>query len=80
MDVDAINLAASRQAAADEVPLSIAALAFMIAVGRNTLVKVGIAFFGGGRAYALPLLAVFGGATVLGLGAAVVLRAVSGTS
>jgi len=74
MDVDAINLATSRQAASGEVPLSVAALAILIAVGSNTLVKVGIAFFGAGRAYALPLLAIFGAATGLGIVIAVVLH------
>ncbi len=77
MDVDAINLAASRQAAANEVPVSIAALAIMIAVGSNTLVKAGIAFFGGGRKYGLPIVAVFGAATAAGVLLAVVLRGVS---
>ena len=50
----------------------------MIAVGSNSLVKAGVAFFGAGRAYALPLLAIFSGATAAGLGVAVALRAVTG--
>lgn len=79
MDVDAINLAASRQAAAGEVPMSIATLAIMIAVASNTLVKGAIAFFGGGRKYALPLLAIFGAATAVGLAIAIVMRTVAGT-
>jgi uncharacterized membrane protein (DUF4010 family) len=78
MDVDAINLAAGRQAASGEVPLSIAALAIMIAVASNTLVKTGIALFGGGRAYALPMVAVFGAATAAGLGVAVLMRSLAG--
>ena len=76
MDVDAINLAASRQAAAGEVPLSIAALAIMIAVGSNNGVKAGIALFGAGRKYALPLMAVLGAATAAGVVVALVLRTV----
>ncbi len=79
MDVDAITLAASRQAAAGKVPLGIAALAVMIAVGSNTLVKVGIAFFGAGRAYALPLLAIFGTATASGLLFAILVRGFGGS-
>jgi uncharacterized membrane protein (DUF4010 family) len=78
VDVDPIILAATKQAVANEVPLSIAALAVMIAIGSNTLVKAGIAFFAAGRVYALPLLAVFGTATAAGLLAAVVMRGVAG--
>jgi uncharacterized membrane protein (DUF4010 family) len=73
MDVDAINLAASRQSAADEISPAIAALVVMIAVGSNMVVKSGIAFFGGGRAYGMPVAVVFGGATAAGLGIAVAL-------
>ncbi len=73
MDVDAITLAVSRQAASNELSLSIAALAIMIAVGTNTLVKAGIALLAAGRAYALPVLAVFGAATAVGVLLAVAL-------
>ena len=74
VDVDAITLAATRQAAANEVPMSIASLAIMIAVGSNTLVKTAIAFFGAGRVYALPLLAIFGVSTTAGLATAILLH------
>ena len=43
----------------------------MIAVGSNMAVKAGLALFGGGRAYGLPIALVFGAATTAGLGIAV---------
>ncbi len=75
MDVDAINLAATRDSAADAISPAIAALAVMIAVGSNMAVKTGIAFFGGGRAYGTPVAVVFGSATAAGLAIAIALSA-----
>lgn len=73
VDVDAITLAATRQSASGDVPPNVAALAVMIAVGVNACVKAGIALFGGGRRYGLPILAVFGASTTVGVALAVVL-------
>lgn len=63
-DVDAITLAASRQAGEGTLAVDLAALAIAVAVGSNTLVKSGIAFFGGGRRFGVGI------ATALGLGIA----------
>jgi uncharacterized membrane protein (DUF4010 family) len=57
-DVDAITLAVTRQAAQNEITVSVGTLAVTIAVLSNTLVKAGMALFGGGRAFGLSIVVV----------------------
>jgi uncharacterized membrane protein (DUF4010 family) len=73
MDVDAINLTASNQAKAGEISAATAALAVMIAVGANTVVKSGIAWTGGGKAFGAPVSIVFGASAIAGLAVAFVI-------
>lgn len=71
-DVDAITLAAAEESRQGAMSAEIAALAITIAVCVNTVVKGAMAWFGGGRAFGRPVVAVFGAAVVLTAGAAVV--------
>jgi uncharacterized membrane protein (DUF4010 family) len=64
-DVDAITLAASRQAGDGVLPVETAALAITLAVASNTLVKGGIAWIGGGRAFGRGVVACFALALLL---------------
>lgn len=48
-DVDAINLTLARMAGAGSAPETVAAGAILLAVLSNTIVKVGLAYAGGGR-------------------------------
>jgi uncharacterized membrane protein (DUF4010 family) len=59
-DVDAITLAASRQASDGTLTAEVAALAIAIAVAANTVVKGGIAVVGGGRRFGAGVALVFG--------------------
>ena len=72
-DVDAITLAVSEQSAAGSLAIATAATAVTIAVMSNTVVKAGMAYFGGGRAFGQPVLAVFFGA--IGVGALAIVLA-----
>jgi uncharacterized membrane protein (DUF4010 family) len=72
VDVDAINLAASRLALQGEIHRSEAALAITIAVASNTIVKGTIAWLSGGRNFGLDIAKVFGAATAGGILVAVV--------
>jgi uncharacterized membrane protein (DUF4010 family) len=70
-DVDAITLAAAEQAHDGVMAADIAALAIVIAVCTNTVVKAGMAWFGGGRGFGRVVVLVFGIAIVLTVGAAI---------
>jgi uncharacterized membrane protein (DUF4010 family) len=65
-DVDAITLAASEQSSAGTLAYGSAATAVTIAVMSNTVVKAGMAYFGGGAKYGKPIVAVFAGAIAVG--------------
>jgi uncharacterized membrane protein (DUF4010 family) len=69
-DVDAINVAVSRQAARGDLPTSFAALAITVAVLSNTLVKGGIAVASGGWRFGRDVALAFVLAMAAGLGAA----------
>jgi uncharacterized membrane protein (DUF4010 family) len=71
-DVDAITLAAAEQHRAETLTADVAALAIVIAVCVNTVVKGVMAWFGGGRAFGRTVALVFGVAIVLTVAAAVV--------
>ncbi|MBZ0235006.1 MAG: DUF4010 domain-containing protein [Deltaproteobacteria bacterium] len=58
-DVDAITLAAAEQQRSAVRSTDIAALAIAIAVCSNTIVKGGMAWFGGSRAFGRPIVLVF---------------------
>ncbi len=75
-DVDAITLAAARQAGDGSIAVSTAAIAIAVAVASNTLVKGGIAIAAGGKGYGLRIAAVFGvgllaAAAAIGVGLAI---------
>jgi uncharacterized membrane protein (DUF4010 family) len=67
MDVDAINLAASRAVAAGEETAGFGALAITIAVVSNTIVKTGIAWATGGRAFGADIAKVHAVSIAAGL-------------
>lgn len=67
MDVDAINLAATRLASSGELGSDMAALAITVAVVSNTIVKGVIAWFSGGRGFGADIAKVFGSAMAGGL-------------
>lgn len=72
-DVDAITLAAARQASEGAIGADTAALAIAVAVASNTLVKAGIAIGAGGRGYGARVGVVFGlGLVAAGITAAIV--------
>jgi uncharacterized membrane protein (DUF4010 family) len=66
-DVDAITLAAAAQARDAILTSDLAALAITIAVAVNTVVKAGMAWFGGGRRFGRPVVLVFALAIALAL-------------
>jgi uncharacterized membrane protein (DUF4010 family) len=66
-DVDAITLAAAEQHHDGLMTPELAALAITIAVGVNQVVKGGMAWFGGGRAFGRRVAAVFALAIALAL-------------
>jgi uncharacterized membrane protein (DUF4010 family) len=70
VDVDAINLAASRLAARGEIAPAMAALAITTAITSNTIVKTVIAWVTGGRAFGADIATWSGAATLLGVGVA----------
>jgi uncharacterized membrane protein (DUF4010 family) len=70
-DVDAITLAASRQAGEGALAIDLAALAIAVAVASNSVVKAGIAIVGGGRR--------FGTGIAIALGLAVAAAAAAAT-
>jgi uncharacterized membrane protein (DUF4010 family) len=70
VDVDAINLAATRLTARGELDRNVAALAITVAVVSNTVVKGAIAWLSGGRAYAADIAKVLGAAMAGGLAVA----------
>jgi uncharacterized membrane protein (DUF4010 family) len=74
-DVDAITLAAAAQARDSLLTAELAALAITIAVAVNTIVKAGMAWFGGGRRFGRPVAAVFALAIALALATALVVAA-----
>jgi uncharacterized membrane protein (DUF4010 family) len=67
MDVDAINLAASRLALDGDVDAPVAALAITVAVASNTVVKGAIAWVSGGRGFGADIAKWFGASTALGI-------------
>lgn len=67
VDVDAINLAATRLASNGQLDSGIAALAITVAVVSNTIVKGAIAWIGGGRNYGADIAKVFGCGAAAGL-------------
>lgn len=69
-DVDAITLAAAAQARDAVLTADLAALAITIAVAVNTIVKGGMAWFGGGRRFGRPVVAVFAAAIGLAIATA----------
>jgi uncharacterized membrane protein (DUF4010 family) len=70
VDVDAINLVASRLAAKGEIAPALAALAITTAITSNTIVKAVIAWVTGGRTFGADIAAWSGAATLLGVGVA----------
>jgi uncharacterized membrane protein (DUF4010 family) len=70
VDVDAINLAATRLASSGELDVDVAALAITVAVSSNTLVKGAIAWIGGGRRFGADIVKVFGAAMAVGVAVA----------
>ena len=60
VDVDAINLAATRLASNGELDLDVAVLAITVAVASNTIVKGAIAWVSGGRSFGADIAKVFG--------------------
>ena len=60
VDVDAINLAASRLASGGELDVNVAALAITVAVVSNTIAKSLIAWVSGGRRLGAGVASVFG--------------------
>jgi uncharacterized membrane protein (DUF4010 family) len=70
-DVDAITLAAAREATGGITANELAALAIAIAVISNTILKGTMAVVAGGRRFGLPVVAVFTAAIAIGGGAAV---------
>jgi uncharacterized membrane protein (DUF4010 family) len=70
-DVDAITLAVGKEAAEGALSIGVAALAITIAVVSNTIVKGGMAFFVGGRAFGADVVKVFVGSMLAGLAVAV---------
>lgn len=70
VDVDAINLAASRLAARGEIAPAMAALAITTAITANTIVKAVIAWVTGGRTFGADIATWSGAATLLGVGVA----------
>jgi len=64
-DVDAVTLTSAEQAHAGSLPVATAALAIMLAVLSNTVVKIGLARFGGGPAYARTVGIPLAGAAAL---------------
>jgi uncharacterized membrane protein (DUF4010 family) len=71
-DVDAITLAAAEQSRDATLSADLAALAITIAVGVNTVVKGGMAWFGGGRGFGRPVVLVFALAITLAVATSVV--------
>lgn len=67
VDVDAINLAASRLAVKGEIESSVAALAITVAVTSNTTVKAAIAWVSGGRSFGADIAKWFGASMLLGV-------------
>jgi len=67
VDVDAINLAASRLAVSGDIDASVAALAVTVAVASNTLVKGAIAWVSGGRKFGADIAKLFGASMALGI-------------
>jgi len=71
VDVDAITLAAIRQAAAGETTVGVAAVAIIVAVISNTVVKAAIAWIGGGKGFGYDVAKVFSVAAAVGLTVAI---------
>jgi uncharacterized membrane protein (DUF4010 family) len=67
VDVDAINLAATRLASKGEIGVDLAALAITVAVASNTVVKGVIAWVAGGRRFGGDVAKVFGVAMAGGI-------------
>ena len=72
LDVDAVTLAATRQAATGALAPHVAGVAITIAVVSNMLVKGGISLTGG-RRFGRPIGVAFAGSVLCGLAAAGVL-------
>lgn len=67
-DVDAITLSMASLSKAGEIDSMVATTSIMLAVISNTLVKVGIAFFFGGKKFGRIILGVFSLVLLAGLG------------
>ena len=76
-DVDAITLAAAEQSRAGALTADLAALAITIAVAVNTIVKGGMAWFGGGRRFGRPVVLVFLLGLIFAVATAVVVTTLS---
>jgi uncharacterized membrane protein (DUF4010 family) len=72
VDVDAINLAATRLALSGELGLDVAVLAITVAVASNTVVKCVIAWVSGGRSFGADIAKIFALAMSAGILVAVV--------
>ncbi len=70
VDVDPVAIAVSRQAAAGDVAVSLAAVAITVGVVANFVVKGSIAVIGGGRAFGTRIILYFALASVVGIGVA----------
>lgn len=70
VDVDAINLAATRSASKGEIDVTVAALAITVAVATNTLVKAAIAWIAGGRRFGADIAKMFAVTTLVGVAVA----------
>ncbi|MDP1832741.1 MAG: MgtC/SapB family protein [Geothrix sp.] len=66
-DVDPITLAVSSQVRGAGLSAFTAVLAIILAVGANTLVKAGLAWISGGRAFGRPLAGMLGGSLAVAL-------------
>ncbi len=72
VDVDAINLAATRLALSGDLDVDVASLAITVAVASNTIVKGAIAWISGGPGFGADIAKVFGIAMASGIIVAVV--------
>jgi uncharacterized membrane protein (DUF4010 family) len=67
VDVDAIDLAATRMASNGELDIGVAAVGVTVAVAANTLVKAAIAWISGGRKFGADIAKIFAVAIVAGV-------------
>jgi uncharacterized membrane protein (DUF4010 family) len=71
-DVDAITLAVAQRTSSGDLTAGLGALAITVAILANTVVKGGMAWVSGGRAFGAHIAIVFAAASVAGIGAALI--------